>query len=284
MKVLEGLILTGSNISKPRNTLLIPLRRSFYGLKQFGRMWYNSMSEYLTSQGYVNNELCPCVFIKKSHFDFTMVAVYVDEMNLIETLEELVRTTVHLKLEFEMKDKGKTQYCLGLEIEHRSDEILVHQSNYTQKVLHRFNEDKVKLSSTLMVVRLLYAKRDLFLPKEDDEETLELEVPYLSAICALLYLAQCTRPNIYFAVNLLARYINAPTRRHWTSVKDIFLYLKGTMDLGLFYPYECSSDFIPSASRVDSRLVGYADTGYLSDLHKVHSLYHWRHRNILEVN
>ena len=39
MKVLEGLTLTGSNISKPRNTLSIRLRRSLYGLKQSGRMW-----------------------------------------------------------------------------------------------------------------------------------------------------------------------------------------------------------------------------------------------------
>ncbi|KAM1457952.1 hypothetical protein ACFX13_035921 [Malus domestica] len=93
-----------------------------------------------------------------------------------------------------------------------------------------------------MVVRLLNAKQDLFRPKEDDEEILESEVPYLSAICALLYLAQCARPDISFAVNLLARYSNAPAHKHWTGVKVIFRYLKGTKDLGLFYPYESSSD------------------------------------------
>ncbi|KAM1987280.1 hypothetical protein ACFX15_034572 [Malus domestica] len=87
-------------------------------------------------------------------------------------------------------------------------------------------------------------------------------------IGVLLYLAQCTRPDISFAVNLLARYNNAPTRRHWTGVKDIFRYLKGTTNLGLFYPYESSSDAAPYAHRVDSRLIGYADAGYLSDPHK----------------
>ncbi|XP_068304314.1 uncharacterized protein [Pyrus communis] len=46
----------------------------------------------------------PCVFIKKSHFGFAIVAVYVDDMNLIGTPEELARTVVHLKLEFELKD------------------------------------------------------------------------------------------------------------------------------------------------------------------------------------
>ena len=95
---------------------ILRLKRSLYRL-----------SEYLTSQGYVNNELCPCVFIKKSHSDFVIVAIYVDDMNLIGTPEELA----HIMSEFEMRVLRKTRYCLGLEIEHRSDEILVHQSNYT---------------------------------------------------------------------------------------------------------------------------------------------------------
>ncbi|KAM2834994.1 hypothetical protein PS2_031958 [Malus domestica] len=100
---------------------------------------------------------------------------------------------------------------------------------------------------------------------------LEPQVPYLSAIGALLYLAQFTRPYISFAVNLLARCSNAPTRRHWTSVKDIFRYLKGTTDLSLFYPNESSNSASPYAPKIDSRLIGYADSGYLSDLHKAHS-------------
>ncbi|KAM1924293.1 hypothetical protein ACFX15_022097 [Malus domestica] len=108
MKVHERLTLAGLNISKPRNMLLIRLRRSLYDWKQFGRMWYNRLSEYLTSQGYVNNELCRCVFIKKSHSGFAIVAVYVDDMNLIGTHKELARIAAHLKSEFEMKDLGKT--------------------------------------------------------------------------------------------------------------------------------------------------------------------------------
>ncbi|KAM1751068.1 hypothetical protein ACFX11_009231 [Malus domestica] len=177
-------------------------------------MWYNGLSEYLTRQGYVNNELCPCVFIKKSHFGFAIVAVYVDDMNFIRTSTELEEIAARLKSKFKMKDLGKTRYCLGLKIKHYSDGIIVHQSNYTQKVLQHFNEDKAKPSSTPTVVRILNAKRDPFRPNEDLEEILEPEVPYLSAIGALLYLAQCTGLDIFFTINLLARYNNAPTPRH----------------------------------------------------------------------
>ena len=98
-------------------------------------MWYNHLSEYLLKEGYVNNSICPCVFIKKSKFGLTIIAVCVDDLNLIGTPEELTKTTNYLKKEFEMKDLGKTRYCLGLQIEHCSNDILVYQSTYIEKVL-----------------------------------------------------------------------------------------------------------------------------------------------------
>jgi hypothetical protein len=136
-----------------------------------------------------------------------------------------------------MKDLGKTRFCLGLELEHRDNGILILQSAYTQKMLRLFNMDKFHPVSTPMIGRNLDPRKDLFRPKDDDEEVLEAEVPYLSAIGALLYLAQCTRPDISFAVNLLDRHNSAPIQRHWTGIKTIFRYLKGKIDLGLLYPY-----------------------------------------------
>jgi hypothetical protein len=66
------------------------------------------------------------VFIKRTSSGFAIVAVYVDDMNLIGTLDELKETAKYLKSEFEMKDLGKTWFCLGLELEHRSDGIMIH--------------------------------------------------------------------------------------------------------------------------------------------------------------
>ena len=89
-------------------------------------MWYNRLSEYLLKEGFENNPICPCVFIKKSESGFAIVAVYIDDLNLVGTLEELTKTTNCLKNEFEMKDLGKTKIYLGLQIEHLSNGILVH--------------------------------------------------------------------------------------------------------------------------------------------------------------
>ena len=66
----------------------------------------------------MNNPICPCIFIKKSETRFAIIAVYVDDLNLVRTLEELTRTTNYLKNEFEMKDLGNIKFYLGLQIEH----------------------------------------------------------------------------------------------------------------------------------------------------------------------
>ena len=66
MKIPEGFTLHEEKISKPRSMYSIKLQQSLYRLKQSGRMWYNRLSTYLLKEGYVNNSIFPCVFIKKT--------------------------------------------------------------------------------------------------------------------------------------------------------------------------------------------------------------------------
>jgi hypothetical protein len=107
-----------------------------------------------------------------------------------------------------------------------------------------------------MVVRSIDIEKDPFRPPDEEEEILGPQVPYLSAIGALMYLANSTRPDIAFAVKLLARHSAKPTKRHWVGVKTVLRYLNGTRDLGLFY-----------SRNQDPILLGYTDAGYLSDPH-----------------
>jgi hypothetical protein len=111
-------------------------------------------------------------------------------------------------------------------------------------------------SKTPMVVRSLDLEKDPFRPRDDEEQILGPGFTYLSVVGALMYLANNTQLDIAFVVNLLARHSFAPTKRQWVGIKNIFRYLNGTKDLGLFY--KISND--PS-------LIGYTDAGYLSDPH-----------------
>ncbi|KAL0371833.1 UNVERIFIED_CONTAM: Retrovirus-related Pol polyprotein from transposon TNT 1-94 [Sesamum calycinum] len=229
MRIPEGLKMPEALKSKPRHMYSIKLKRSLYGLKQSGRMWYNRLT------------------------------VYVDDLNIIGSPEEIRQAVDYLKSEFEMKDLGTTKYCLGLQFEHTKGGIFIHQSNYIEKVLKRFHMNNAHPLSTPMVVRSLDVNKDPFRPPTHNNEILGPEVPYLSAIGALMYLAN-TRPDIAFSVNLLARYSSTPTKRHWNGVKHILRYLRGTSDMGLYFER-------PENAKA-TNLVSYSDAGYLSDPHK----------------
>jgi hypothetical protein len=83
------------------------------------------------------------VFIRKSSTGFHIILVYVDDLNIIGHAKDIDETHNYLKKEFELKDLGKTKFCLGLQIEHLQTGTLVHQSTYVKKVLEKFNMDKV---------------------------------------------------------------------------------------------------------------------------------------------
>ena len=121
--------------------------------------------------------------------------------------------------------------------------------------------DKAYPSKTPLVVWSLGLNTDPFRPQDEGEEILGLNVPYLSAVGALMYLANSTRPDIAFTVNLLARHGAAPTKRHWTGVKQILRYGNGTRDLKLFFQRGTSSE-----------MIGYTDAGYQTPIMVDHKL------------
>jgi hypothetical protein len=178
MKVPDGL---KNSVSKGNHKLYsVKLQRSLYGLKQSGRMWYNRLSDFLLKKGYVNNDDCPCVFIKRSQNGFCIILVYVDDLNIIGHTEDIEVACTYLKAEFEMKDLGKTRFCLGLQIdEHLPEGILVHQMTYTKKVLERFNMSKAHPLKTPMVVRSLDEDKNPFRRRSDDEKVLGPEISYM---------------------------------------------------------------------------------------------------------
>ena len=100
MKIHEGFNFPEANNTKPRSMCSIKLQRSLYELKQLEHMWYNRLSEYLLKEGYANNPICPCIFIKKSEARFVIIIVYVNDLNLVGTPTEHTRTTKYLKIEF----------------------------------------------------------------------------------------------------------------------------------------------------------------------------------------
>ncbi|GJW36269.1 hypothetical protein Tco_0059189 [Tanacetum coccineum] len=64
---------------------------------------------------------------------------------------------------------------------------------------------------------------------------------YRSMIGSLMYLTS-SRPDIMFATCMCARYQENLNEHHVSAVKRIFRYLKGTINLGLWYPKDSGFD------------------------------------------
>ena len=52
---------------------------------------------------------------------------------------------------------------------------------------------------------------------------------------SLLYASIATRPDIAQAVGAVSKYNSNPSEAHLTAVKRIMRYLKGTIDIALYY-------------------------------------------------
>jgi hypothetical protein len=106
----------------------LQIMKALYGLKQAGRTWYHHLCNYLISKGFVHNPAMPCIFTLVNTTDFVIVAVYLDDLNVIG-MPDLCKYTQDLLVQhFDMKFLGKTTYCLGLQIQHFKDgSILLYQ-------------------------------------------------------------------------------------------------------------------------------------------------------------
>lgn len=69
-----------------------------------------------------------------------------------------------------------------------------------------------------------------------------------------IYLSVSTRPEITYAVGNLARFSSKPTKSHWTALKRVLRYLKGTVKYGVLY------------SQKGSYCVGYSDDNLAGDI------------------
>ncbi|GJX91031.1 retrovirus-related pol polyprotein from transposon TNT 1-94 [Tanacetum coccineum] len=105
--------------------------------------------------------------------------------------------------------------------------IFINQAKYTLEILKKHGMEKGQSIGTPMATK---PKLDADLSGEPVDQT-----DYRSKIGSLMYLTS-SRPDIVQAVCYCARYQARPTEKHLKEVKRIFRYLRGTINMGLWYP------------------------------------------------
>jgi hypothetical protein len=230
MKQPEGFTVKG------KKELVCKLRKSLYGLKKSPRMWYQKFDAYILGLGFVRSKVDHCVYCKQVGEHFVYVVLYVDDMLLVgNNMKVIKEVKSQLSSKFDMKDLSAANFILGMEIkrDHAGRKLWLNQRKYVETILHKFNMKECKPIKVPIPIGAKLSVEQC--PKTLEEEEDMSHVPYASVVGSLMYAMVCTRPNISHAVGVLSRYMSKLGKEHWTIVKRVFRYLRGTTDYAIYY-------------------------------------------------
>ncbi len=225
-----------------RKGQVMKLHRCIYGLKQASRRFFEKLQGILHKEGYRPSRSDPCLYIKNTSQEFTIITVVVDDLliasdsdinakKVIDTLR-----TAGLKA----KDLGFPEYIIGMHIEQDKDgNITLNQKLYIETLLRRFNMMNCKTSETPADTNVKLHKG--LSPTTNKEMEKMNGKPYRSLVGALLYVV-LTRPDIAVAVNECCRHMQNPGMTMWTAAKRILRYIKGTLNYKLCFNTESKFD------------------------------------------
>jgi transposase InsO family protein len=225
----EGFVQGGSDY-------VCKLNKALYGLKQAARLWSEKLTGVLGQLGFRKLYADPSLYIYDRDDIKVIVPVFVDDITLASSSEAAIDKFVNdLKAHFKLRDLGPTTFLLGMEIDRdwKSHQIFLSQHKYIKEKLEEFGMTDCKPVGTPMAPGLRLSKDECSKTAEDVEKM--RNIPYMSAVGSLLYLANMTRPDISYVAGVLARFNSNPGMEHWKAVKHVFRYLKGTSHLRMAY-------------------------------------------------
>ena len=212
----------------------------------------------MLSQKYIRSEYDHCVYFKQLNDGmFIILVLYVDDMLLAsKIIVEINKLKVQMARMFDMKDLGAARQILGMEIfkDRSNGKLWLSQQKYVEKILLRFGMNNVKPVSVPLASHFKLSSS--LCPNTDEEKDYMSRILYANVVGCLMYAMVCTRPDISHAVGVVSRYMENPGKEHWSAMKWVLQYLRGTSSYCI--SYNKSSEFV----------CGYVDSDFAGDLDK----------------
>jgi hypothetical protein len=204
------------------------LKKSIYGARQAPKIWFGTLTKEFYALGFVATVSDSCVFYHPTeHF---YILIWVDDIVLC-TNNETLRTTVvnHLESKFDLTNMGLLRHFVGLQVDYFDTHLTIHQHDYAEKLCDTF-DDNDYIYSTPYDPNIKFSQTQQ--PTTDKEKANMSKYPYRQLLGSLLYLL-ITRPELYFIVIELTRFVANPGLVHWTAAIHILRYVKQTTSVGL---------------------------------------------------
>ena len=181
-------------------------------------MWYQKFDTFIKGLGFTRSKVDHCVYFKLIGYHVVYLVLYVDDMLLIGNNKEIIQDLkTQLSSKFDMKYLGVENYILGMEIKRDREKrkLWLNHRNYIETILQKFNMQDSKPMKVPIPVGIKLSIEQC--PKTQEEQEYMSRVPYTSA------------------VGSLSRFMSKLGKEHWTAVKRVFKYLRGTSDYGFCY-------------------------------------------------
>ena len=214
-------------IDKDHPDYVCLLRKALYGLKQASRNWNHKFHQF----GFTASDADPCAYYSSQGGHTIILLIYVDDGlicfsrgtnidHILDTMDKAFSNT-----------RGPTGCYVGFRITRRRDthEIFLDQTHYLTKLVQKFGFlDVVPLS----VPADPHSHLSL---RSSDDTTSTTDFPYQTIVGCLQFACIGTRPDIFYAVSVAAKYCHNPTAAHCNALRRILKYLAGTLDLGSLF-------------------------------------------------
>jgi hypothetical protein len=192
-------------------------------LTQSAREWWTEVNSFLV------NELKFRMFNgdwglygrKIDSDNHVFVLVYVDDILVVGRHMDVEYTITTFKRKWVMTDAGSAKWILGIHVQRTESTLCLSQQAYIESIAERFKVEGNRPISTPLEANLKV------LPSQESDLMMEQQ-KYQSLIGALMWLSLGTRPDITYAVNVLARYNGNPSRNHYNEALRVLRYVNST--------------------------------------------------------
>lgn len=218
------------------------LRKSLYGLKQAGNVWWATLSEQLIANHFVPCDAEPCCWIYNRGGVRISMILHVDDA--LVTSNDMVKARKVLKdiddvLHHTMDDKPASWY-LGMKFDQEINSagvltsVVLSQKSYIEQLCKQNSVEVGKGRPIRTPCTPIKLSKEMY-ATDFSPATLKSQAEYRSTIGALLFLTRCTMPQISFAVGRLGRFTSQSGPEHWKELKHLCKYLGSIKNYGIRY-------------------------------------------------
>jgi hypothetical protein len=226
------------------------LKKALYGLKQAPREWFKKVIKIMLELKFSQCPYESCVYSRGFGANRIIVLVFVDDFLVCgQSRKEVDRIKSQLKEHLTIKDMGEVKTFLNLVIKRNRENrtMSVSQRHFVDELKRKFNDHIIGCPRTPIT------HEDL---EEEEKGTIEEQMLYLQIFGSLNYLCTWTRPDLAFAMSILGRYLQNPSKKAIRTVKQALSYTINTKNLSI------------TLGRVaqDNGILGYSDANWGKDV------------------